>query len=204
MLVRSSSIPVLNSWIPKPLARSCSMSFDHNRINKISKNLTESPTNHRLPFPVYDGEGIGYRKAAAAVEFEVGGGAGVGSGGGSVGSGSRDGDDANHHASMDVHYEDMIKADPMNSMLLTNYATFLKEVRGDIMKGEMYCGRAILVNPSCGNALSLYADLIWLHYRDAKRAHIYFDRAVRAAPDNCYVMASYARFLWDAEDEIEE
>lgn len=47
---------------------------------------------------------------------------------------------------------------------------------------------------------------IWECHKDAPRAETYFDQAVKAAPDDCYVLASYAHFLWDAdeEDEAEE
>ncbi|MFS7982169.1 hypothetical protein Hanom_Chr10g00959611 [Helianthus anomalus] len=50
----------------------------------------------------------------------------------------------------------------------------------------------------------MYADLIWETQKDAPRVQNYFDQAVQASPDDCYVMASYARFLWDADDEEEE
>ncbi|KAG6411201.1 hypothetical protein SASPL_129279 [Salvia splendens] len=75
------------------------------------------------------------------------------SSGGSVVSGVRDGDDANH-ASMDVHYMGMIEADPMNSMLFTNYATFLKEVRGDILKGEPKLWKCFVIICSSSNLAS--------------------------------------------------
>ncbi|CAM8926116.1 unnamed protein product [Rhodiola kirilowii] len=49
---------------------------------------------------------------------------------------------------------------------------------------------------------SFYADRIWKTQKEAPRAETYFDQAVKAAaPDDCYVMASYAKFLWDAEDD---
>ncbi|CAI9782471.1 unnamed protein product [Fraxinus pennsylvanica] len=38
-------------------------------------------------------------------------------------------------------------------------------------------------------------------FLNSERADILFNQAVEAAPDDSYVMASYARFLWDAEDE---
>ncbi|XP_010250126.1 PREDICTED: uncharacterized protein LOC104592449 [Nelumbo nucifera] len=130
-----------------------------------------------------------------------GGGGGWNGGHGDGGSGFSDSNHGNDH--IDAYYQKMIEANPGNSLLLGNYAKFLKEVRGDLAKAEEYCGRAILANPSDQNVLSLYAELMWEANRDANRAERYFDQAVKAAPDDCYVLASYARFLWDA-DEVEE
>ncbi|XP_022960832.1 uncharacterized protein LOC111461520 isoform X2 [Cucurbita moschata] len=142
-------------------------------------------------------------------------GGGVGASGGSIhggGGGSDGGDDgsfgfgdSNHgNESTDLYYQKMIEANPGNSMLLSNYARFLKEVRGDLVKAQEYCGRAILSNPGDGNVLSMYADLIWETQKDSPRAESYHNQAVKAAPEDCYVLASYARFLWDAEEEEEE
>ncbi|CAK9329619.1 unnamed protein product [Citrullus colocynthis] len=146
------------------------------------------------------------------VSVLVGGGVG-GSGGRIHGGGGSDGGDdgsfgfgdSNHgNESTDLYYQKMIEANPGNSMLLSNYARFLKEVRGDLVKAQEYCGRAILSNPGDGNVLSMYADLIWETQKDSPRAESYFNQAVKAAPEDCYVLASYARFLWDAEEEEEE
>ncbi|GFS40919.1 tetratricopeptide repeat (TPR)-like superfamily protein [Actinidia rufa] len=134
-----------------------------------------------------------------------GGGCWIGGGGGGRFDGGDGRWDSNHsHESTEVYYRMMIEANPGNALILSNYARFLKEVRGDLVKAEEYCGRAILVNPSDGNVLSLYADLIWQAHKDAPRAESYFDQAVKAAPDDCYVLASYARFLWDAEEDEDE
>ncbi|EXC23987.1 hypothetical protein L484_003507 [Morus notabilis] len=135
------------------------------------------------------------------------GGGGGGGGGGSDGSddgssGFWDSNRGNHGT--DLFYRKMIEANPGNPLLLSNYAKFLKDVRGDLVKAEEYCGRAILANPNDGNVLSMYADLIWKSHKDASRAESYFDQAVKAAPDDCYILASYARFLWDAEEEGDE
>ncbi|KAL5783116.1 hypothetical protein ACOSP7_008145 [Xanthoceras sorbifolium] len=130
---------------------------------------------------------------------------GGGSGGVSgYGGGGGPGDSGRGSENMDVYYQKMIKAYPGDALLLANYAKFLKEVRGDVVKAEEYCGRAILAKPGEGNVLSLYGDLIWNNYNDAPRAQTYFDQALHSAPDDCYVLASYARFLWDAGEEVEE
>ncbi|KAK9029690.1 hypothetical protein V6N11_026796 [Hibiscus sabdariffa] len=155
------------------------------------------------------------RAASLGVEEEcgIGGGGGKicgggrgGSGGGSDGGDNEWGywDSNNGNDGTDSYYQKMIQANPGNSLLLGNYARFLKEVRGDLVKAEEYYGRAILANPNDGNVLSSYADLIWQSHKDGPRAETYFDQAVKAAPDDCFVLASYARFLWDAEEEDEE
>ncbi|KAG8639297.1 hypothetical protein MANES_14G133300v8 [Manihot esculenta] len=119
-----------------------------------------------------------------------GGGKIYGGGGGSGGSGRGDDGDSGFwdsnlgSDSTDVYYQKMIEANPGNSLLLSNYAKFLKEVRADFVKAEEYCGRAILANPNDGNSLSMYADLIWQSHKDASRAETYFDQAVKAAPDD--------------------
>ncbi|RID68785.1 hypothetical protein BRARA_C00923 [Brassica rapa] len=150
-------------------------------------------------------EGIGFGIIrASSYETEVGGGGGGGGGKRRSGgrSGGDDGDGEND--STDVHYREMIEANPGNGIFLSNYAKFLKEVRGDYLKAEEYCGRAVLVSPYDGNVLAMYAELVWMIHKDSSRAESYFNRAVAAAPDDCYVQASYARFLWDAEDDEDE
>ncbi|KAI3891039.1 hypothetical protein MKW98_007344 [Papaver atlanticum] len=114
------------------------------------------------------------------------------------------GDNSNKKDSVETYYQNMIEANPGNSLLLGNYAKFLKEEKGDLVKAEEYCGRAILANPSDGSVLSLYADLIWQTHKDVSRAGTYFDQAVQASPDDCFVLASYAKFLWDTEEDDEE
>ncbi|KAJ0524608.1 putative tetratricopeptide-like helical domain superfamily [Helianthus annuus] len=80
----------------------------------------------------------------------------------------------------------------------------LKQVKGDVLRAEEYCSRAILANPSDANALSMYADLIWETQKVASRVQSYFDQAVKASPDDSYVMAAYAHFLWDADEEVSD
>ncbi|XP_019256551.1 PREDICTED: uncharacterized protein LOC109234977 isoform X2 [Nicotiana attenuata] len=232
MLLRSSSSQLLkHSWssphsspepdfifhVPKQFSRSTSS------LSISSQDSVIEVTDKLTLFSSYglrtaEGCEIEDEKHMRAVELVVDGSGGGGAGGGKIcggGGGNYDGgngddgselwDSSNHGSdSTDLYYTKMIQANPGNSLLLGNYARFLKEVRGNLVKAEEYCGRAILANPSDGNILSLYADLIWRTHKDAPRAQNYFEKAVKASPDDCYVLASYAHFLWDAEDEEEE
>ncbi|KAL0732167.1 hypothetical protein Bca4012_028261 [Brassica carinata] len=130
-----------------------------------------------------------------------GGGGGMGSSGGKICNDGDDGGSGGSEDATDVYYREMINLTPGNSLLTGNYAKFLKEVKGDMKKAEEYCERAILGSTNDGNVLSLYADLILQNHGDRKRAHFYFQQAAKMSPEDCYVQASYARFLWDVEDD---
>ncbi|KAJ0799928.1 putative tetratricopeptide-like helical domain superfamily [Helianthus annuus] len=233
MLLRSSSNPALNSWLqqqqnpillsspepdfihknfrsptlslhssndsPKKISRSSSesdlVSFSvskrRNSLSGASSLLSSVSVEEDVEAEEIESKGLLFSSSGLDVVVDGGGGGG-GGGGGDGGDGT------------DVYYMNMIETDPGNSLILANYAKYLKEVRGDVLKAEEYCSRAILANPNDGTALSMYAELIWETHKDASRARSYFDQAVKASPDDCYVMASYAWFLWDADEENEE
>ena len=72
-------------------------------------------------------EGIGFGIIrGSSYETEVGGGGGGGGGKRRSGGRSDGGDDGED--STDVHYREMIEANPGNGIFLSNYAKFLKEV----------------------------------------------------------------------------
>jgi hypothetical protein len=73
----------------------------------------------------------------------------------------------------------MIHADPANSLLLGNYARFLRDVEADAARAQEYCERAILANPADADALALYAGLVLDTTVDAARADDYYGRARR-------------------------
>lgn len=99
------------------------------------------------------------------------------------------------------YFKEMLKSDPMNSLLLRNYGKYLHEVERDFVKAEECYGRAILASPGDGEVLSLYGKLVWETQRDENRAKSYFDQSVQASPDDCTVLGSYAHFMWEAEEE---
>ncbi|KAG7652538.1 putative tetratricopeptide-like helical domain superfamily [Arabidopsis thaliana] len=138
-----------------------------------------------------------------------GGGGGMGGSGGNIcngggGVGGSGVDGGRSEDATDTYYREMIDSNPGNSLLTGNYAKFLKEVKGDMKKAEEYCERAILGNTNDGNVLSLYADLILHNHQDRQRAHSYYKQAVKMSPEDCYVQASYARFLWDVDEDEED
>ncbi|XP_020577468.1 uncharacterized protein LOC110022736 [Phalaenopsis equestris] len=135
-------------------------------------------------------------------EVEYSGGSGKGKGskskGGSFGDGGNE--EKTRNRMIENHYQEMLRADPENPLLLSNYGRFLHEVGGDLKKAEDCYGRAILACPDDGEVLSRYARFIWDTQKDCERAEAYHERAVEASPDDCYVLGSYAHFLWDAEE----
>ncbi|KAI3453391.1 hypothetical protein Pfo_010054 [Paulownia fortunei] len=117
-------------------------------------------------------------------------------GGGSGGNGSN----ADRHK-IGAYYQEMLKSDPTNSLVLRNYGKYLHEVERDVVKAEEYYGRAILASPGDGEVLSLYGKLIWETQRDESRAKSYFNQALQASPHDSMVLGSYAHFLWEADEE---
>lgn len=60
----------------------------------------------------------------------------------------------------------------------------LFKAEGDAVSAEECYGRAILASPGDGEVLSLYGKLVWETHRDEERAEAYFNRAVKASPDD--------------------
>lgn len=155
--------------------------------------LSESGFRHQNYTPVdesaFSGDGIGKGRVFGGGR----GGCGFGNGGG-----------GSDRKEIGAYYQEMLKSDPMNSLLLRNYGKFLHEVEGDSVKAEECYGRAILASPGDGEVLSLYGKFIWETQRDGDRAKSYFSQAVQASPDDSMVMGSYAQFMWEAEDDEED
>ncbi|XP_038907166.1 uncharacterized protein LOC120092966 [Benincasa hispida] len=104
---------------------------------------------------------------------------------------------------MQEDYEKMLKENPVDPLLLKNYARFLQQSKVDLQGAEKYYYRGIQADPSDGELLSEYAKLVWELHHDYDKALNYFERAVEASPTNSYVLGAYASFLWET-DELEE
>ncbi|RZC94011.1 hypothetical protein C5167_016709 [Papaver somniferum] len=98
------------------------------------------------------------------------------------------------------YYENILKDNPYNPMILRNYAQYMYKIRGDHKKAEELYSRALLVEPNDGDILSEFARLRWEVYSEKEAASNYFARAVHASPQNSDVLAAYASFLWEAEE----
>ncbi|KAM3306825.1 hypothetical protein P3S67_013696 [Capsicum chacoense] len=106
------------------------------------------------------------------------------------------------------YYTSMIQENPNNPLVLRNYAQFLDQCKGDLTGAEEYYSRAVLADASDGEVISQYANFIWQLHHDQNKASSYFKRAVQASPRNSVsfsdVLAAYARFLWDTNEDEDE
>ncbi|GMI89290.1 hypothetical protein like AT4G32340 [Hibiscus trionum] len=214
MLLRSSSSPILKSSVPqKPppvdsahRIPSKNVSLTPSPINKIQRtssdgNMTRHfaiPSKHKLSPMRSIKYSVKEEEEDDDVTFQPVSLHGDGDHGGGM---DRFGDWSQGKQRIDEYYRGMIRTYPGETLLLTNYAKFLKEVQGDPLKAEEYCRKAAVVKPDDGEILSMYGDLIWVNHGDEALAQSYFDRAVKASPNNCHVLASYARYLWIAEKD---
>ncbi|XP_023554672.1 uncharacterized protein LOC111811867 [Cucurbita pepo subsp. pepo] len=113
-------------------------------------------------------------------------------------------DGSSESSKIRAYYEEMLKSNPSDALILRNYGKFLHEVEKDSKRAEECYSRAILASPRDGELLALYGKLVWDTQRDKRRAQYYFDRAVCASPNDCLVIGYYAHFLWLVEDDEEE
>ncbi|GJN27070.1 hypothetical protein PR202_gb15056 [Eleusine coracana subsp. coracana] len=95
-------------------------------------------------------------------------------------------------AALDAQYKKMVDEQPGNALFLRNYAQFLHEVKGDPKRAEEYYSRAMLADPSDGEIMSQYAKLVWQVHHDRERSLSYFQNNV---------LAAYASFLWEQDDD---
>lgn len=101
---------------------------------------------------------------------------------------------------MERYYENIIRDNPYNPLILRNYAHYLYKIKKDYKKAEEFYSRAIMAEPNDGEALSEYAKLRWEVHGEEDMASKFFMNAVHASPGNSDVLAAYASFLWEIED----
>ncbi|KAG8369789.1 hypothetical protein BUALT_Bualt14G0050200 [Buddleja alternifolia] len=107
------------------------------------------------------------------------------------------------NSDLEEYYNELVREDPSNPLVLRNYAQFLESKR-DFSGAEDYYFRATLADPKDGEIMSRYAKLVWDLHHDRARASTYFEMAARAAPGDSHVLAAYASFLWETDENEEE
>ncbi|KAG8480995.1 hypothetical protein CXB51_025636 [Gossypium anomalum] len=107
-----------------------------------------------------------------------------------------------HTDIQDIDIEDyhtrMVQENPGNPSVLSNYARFLHQVLKEMLKEP----RNTICKPyKEWETMSHYAKLIWDSHRDHDKASHYFELAVEANPENSNILAAYASFLWETEED---
>lgn len=102
---------------------------------------------------------------------------------------------------IEYYHTKMVQENPGNPSVLSNYARFLHQSKGDVEGAKEYYLQAIQGDPRNGETMSQYAKLIWDSHRDHDKASHYFEQAVEANPENSNILAAYASFLWETEED---
>ncbi|XP_009357967.2 uncharacterized protein LOC103948653 [Pyrus x bretschneideri] len=132
---------------------------------------------------------------------------GLGVGGAGFGCDAWDNDlsmeNVDENGNPEEYYKRMVDEYPCHPLFLRKYGQAL-EAKGDFDGAEEFYFRATLANPSDGEALCQYAELVWQLRHDQDKALSYFERAAQASPHDSNVLAAYASFLWEIEDDSED
>ncbi|KAH7282533.1 hypothetical protein KP509_35G034900 [Ceratopteris richardii] len=101
----------------------------------------------------------------------------------------------------DLTYQEEIRMDPGNPLLLANYAQFLHLVRHHNARAESFFRRALAAAPDGADAdvMAKFANFLWIAKGDLAEAERTFQAAAEAEPTNAYHAGSYANFLWSSE-----
>uniref|UniRef100_A0A1J3D3B4 Transmembrane and TPR repeat-containing protein 1 n=1 Tax=Noccaea caerulescens TaxID=107243 RepID=A0A1J3D3B4_NOCCA len=123
-----------------------------------------------------------------------------------------------HHdeAKASSYFERAVQASPQDSNVLAAYASFLWEINDDEV--DDYTGdrnrkgkeefepepaekrSSRLSETDDGETLCRYAKAFWSINGDHEKALFYFEKAVKASPNDSIILGEYARFLWEIEE----
>jgi tetratricopeptide (TPR) repeat protein len=118
------------------------------------------------------------------------------------------------------YFERAVQASPQDSNVLAAYASFLWEINDDEddVSDNDYTGdrtrqgkedsepeaaekrSSRLSETEDGETLCRYAKAFWSINGDHEKALFYFEKAVKASPNNSIILGEYARFLWELEE----
>ncbi|EEE61323.1 hypothetical protein OsJ_15430 [Oryza sativa Japonica Group] len=159
----------------------------------------QAPGEPKLP--LFLARGLGIDRIASGLFTAGGGGDGDGGNGGAGRMSAVEEEHAEKVAALDAQYKRMMDEQPGDALFLRNYAQFLHEVKGDARRAEEYYSRAMLAIPA--TARSCRSTPSWC----GRCTAIWTDPSptstspVQAAPHNSNVLAAYASFLWEQDDD---
>lgn len=107
-------------------------------------------------------------------------------------------------AEQDAKYHEATDALPQSAKLLGNYAIFLKNIRKDFDRAEIYYQRAIEAEPANARHLGNYAVFLNNIRKDFDKAETYYQRALEADPKHANTLGNYAVFLANIRQEFDK
>ena len=101
-------------------------------------------------------------------------------------------------------FTDLLSAPQVDSRTLSQAAEFFWQVAGDLEMANKLYSQAVAKDQEDEILRGHYADFLWRGLGNGPRAKEVFDQAFKIGPiDDEAVLAAFATFLWQSENQIE-
>ncbi len=108
------------------------------------------------------------------------------------------------HDKAEELYKIALEIEPENTVILSNYATYLKDIRKDYDKAEELYKKAIEIDTEDVSIIGKYANFLDVIRKDYGKAEELYRKAIEIDPENFINFGNYATFLKDIRKDYDK